>query len=139
MKAREFLNQAYKLNQRINSKLEQVAVLNDLALKATSTITGMPRSSNSGESKTSDAIVKIIDLQDEITRDVDELVDVKREIMHVIKAVDDIDCRLLLEMRYLCYRTWEQIAVDMDYCIDNVFRLHRKSLRLVKEVLEKIQ
>lgn len=139
MKAREFLNQAYKLNQRINSKLEQVAVLNDLALKATSTITGMPRSSNSGESKTSDAIVKIIDLQDEITRDVDELVDVKREIMHVIKAVDDIDCRLLLEMRYLCYWTWEQIAVDMDYCIDNVFRLHRKSLRLVKEVLERIQ
>lgn len=139
MKAREFLNQAYKLNQRINSKLEQVAALNDLALKATSTITGMPRNSNSCESKTSDAIAKIIDLQDEITRDVDALVDIKREIMHVIKAVDNIDCQLLLELRYLCYRSWEEIAVEMSYSIDNMFRLHRKSLRLVKEILESVK
>ena len=44
-----------------------------------------------------------------------------------------------LEMRYLCYRSWEQIAVDMSYCIDNVYRLHRKALRLVEEVLESLQ
>ncbi len=139
MTAREFLNQAYKLDQRINSKLEQVSVLNDLALKATSTVTGMPRSPNHGGSRVSDAIVKIIDLQDEINRDVDALVDIKREIMHVIKAVDNIDCQLLLEMRYLCYRTWEQIAVDMDYSIDNVFKVHRRALQMVRDILERVQ
>ena len=139
MTAREFLNQAYKLDQRINSKLEQVSVLNDLALKATSTVTGMPHSPNHGGFRVSDAIVKIIDLQDEINRDVDALVDIKREIMHVIKAVDNIDCQLLLEMRYLCYRTWEQIAVDMDYSIDNVFKVHRRALQMVRDILERVQ
>ena len=139
MTARDFLNQAYKLDQRINSKLEQVSVLNDLALKVTGVITGMPHSSNHGSSRVADAVDKIVDLQAEINRDVDALVDIKREITHVIKAVDNTDCRLLLEMRYLCYRSWEQIAVDMNYSIDNVFRVHRKALRLVGEILESIQ
>lgn len=139
MTAREYLDQAYKLDQRISSKLEQISVLNDLAQKTTGVITGMPHSPNHGGSRVSDAVDRIVDLQNEIQRDVAELVDIKRGIMHVIKAVDDVDCRLLLEMRYLCYRSWEQIAVNMGYCIDNVFRVHRKALRLVEEVLERLQ
>jgi hypothetical protein len=43
MTAKEYLEQAYRLDQRINSKLEQVASLNELASKATSTLTGMPK------------------------------------------------------------------------------------------------
>lgn len=139
MTAREFLNQAYKLDQRINSKLEQLRTLNELALKVTGTVSGMPHGTDRSSSGPADAIVKIIDLQAEINYQVDELVDTKREIMHVIRSVEDTDCRLLLEMRYLCYRTWEQIAVDMGYCIDNVFRVHRKALRFVDAVLESVQ
>ena len=66
MKAREYLDQAYKLDQRINSKLEQISVLNDLARKATGIITGMPHSPNHGESRVADAVEKIVDLQNEI-------------------------------------------------------------------------
>ena len=42
MTAKEYLSQAYRLDQRIDSKIEQVASLNDLATKCTSTMTGMP-------------------------------------------------------------------------------------------------
>lgn len=139
MTAREFLNQAYKLDQRINSKLEQLRTLSELALKVTGAVSGMPHTTDRSASGPADTIVKIIDLQEEINRQVDELVDTKREIMHVIRSVEDTDCRLLLEMRYLCYRSWEQIAVDMGYCIDNVFRVHRKALRFVDAVLESVQ
>ena len=38
MTAKEYLSQAYKIDNDINSKLEQVASLRDLATKATSTI-----------------------------------------------------------------------------------------------------
>ena len=48
MTAQEYFNQAYKLDQRINSKIEQLAKLNDLAHKATATYTGMPHSPNKG-------------------------------------------------------------------------------------------
>ena len=44
MTAKEYLSQAYKIDNDINSKLEQVTSLRDLATKATSTISDMPGS-----------------------------------------------------------------------------------------------
>ena len=127
MNAKEYLGQAYRLDQRINSKLEQVASLNELATKCTSTLTGMPRNPNRGTSTMADAVGKIVDLQAEINRDIDRLVDLKREMVTVIKAVNNTEYQTLLELRYLCFRTWEQIAVDMGYSIQHIYRLREKA------------
>lgn len=128
MTVKEYLGQAYRLDQRINSKLEQVASLNDLANKVTTTLTGMPKNPNRATSTMADAVAKIIDLQAEINRDIDCLVDLKREIVAVIKTVDNPEYQTLLEKRYLCFETWEQIAVDMDYSIQHIYRLRDKAL-----------
>lgn len=138
MTAKEYLSQAYRLDQRINSKLEQIRTLNELATKTTSTISDMPKSPSPSQSKMADAVAKIADLKNQIAEDTDRLVDIKVRIAHAIKAVDNVDLQLLLELRYLCYHTWEQIAVELEYCIDNVYKLHRRALRLIK-VPEKIQ
>ena len=124
MTTKEYLGQAYRLDQRINSKLEQVASLNELATKCTSTLTGMPRNPNRGNSTMADAVGKIIDLQAEINRDIDQLVDLKREMVKLIKALNNTEYQTLLELRYLCFKTWEQIAVDMGYNVRHVYRLH---------------
>lgn len=131
MTAKEYLSQAYRLDQRINSKLEQVSSLNELATKCTSTLTGMPHSPNRSSSTMADAVTKIIDLQAEINSDIDRLVDLKREIVTVIKAVDNTEYQTLLELRYLCFKTWEQIAVDMNYRVRNVHILHNEALEKV--------
>lgn len=131
MTAKEYLSQAYRLDQRIDSKIEQVASLNDLATKCTTTISGMPHNPSRSTSPMADTIDKIIDLQAEINRDIDALVDLKREIVTVIKAVDNPEYQTLLEKRYLCFLHWEQIAVDMNYGIDNIFKLHKKALACV--------
>ena len=127
MTTKEYLSQAYRLDQRINSKLEQVASLNELATKCTSTLTGMPRNPNRSTSTMADAVGKIKDLQAEINRDIDRLVDLKREMVTVIKAVGNTEHQTLLELRYLCFRTWEQIAVDMGYSIQHIYRLREKA------------
>lgn len=132
MTAKEYLSQAHSLDQRIDAKIAQVKSLNDLATKCTATITGMPRNPNGGGSTMETAVCKIIDLQDEINRDIDRLVDLKREIMEVIKAVADTEYQILLEKRYLCFHTWEQIAVDMGYNVRHLYRIH-------DEALEKVQ
>jgi len=46
MKALDFLSQAYRLDLRIDSKLEQIVSLNELATKCTATISDMPRNPN---------------------------------------------------------------------------------------------
>ncbi len=128
MTKKEYLSQAYRLDQRINSKLEQISSLNQLATKCTSTLTGMPRNSNHGTSTIAEAMSKIVDLQAEINDDIDHLVDLKRDMVRAIKAVGNTECQTLLELRYLCYKTWEQIAVDMGCNVRHVYRLHDEAV-----------
>lgn len=75
-----------------------------------------------------DAVGKIIDLQNEINRDIDRLVDLKREIVTVIKAIENPEYQTLLEKRYLCFLTWEKIAVDMGYDLRWLYRIHKRAL-----------
>ena len=132
MTAKEYLSQAYRLDQRIDAKIAQVASLNDLATKCTATLTGMPRNPNRGSSTMADAVCKIIDLQQEINEDIDRLVDLKREIVAVIKAVENTEYQILLEKRYLSFQTWEQIAVDMGYSIQHIYRIREKAYTSVQ-------
>ena len=132
MTAKEYLSQARFLDNRINSKIQQVSSLNELATKCTATISDMPHSPNKGNSTMADAVCKIIDLQEEINKDIDRLVDLKHEIMGVIKAVPNVEYQTILEKRYLCFISWEQIAVDMGYELRYIHKLHGKALEEVK-------
>lgn len=135
MTVKEYLSQAKFLDQRINSKIQQVAALNDLATKATSTLTGMPRNPNHATSTMEEAIAKIIDLQAEINSDIDTLVDLKRDLSATIKAVGNTEYQTVLEKRYLCFQSWEQIAVEMGYDLRWLYRIHGKALEEVKAIL----
>ena len=128
MKIKEYLMQAYRIDQRINSKLEQIGALHDLATKATVTYSDMPKSPNRSGSRIEDAIIKIIDLEDEINKDIDRLVDLKTDITHLIKNLDSHEYQIILEQRYLCFKSWEQISVDLGYSIQHTFRLHDAAL-----------
>ena len=128
MTAKEYLGQAYRLDQRINSKLEQVLSLRDLTTKATATMSDMPGGGSRNVYKMQDIIGKIIDLENEINADIDQLVDLKREMVATIKSVTDPECQTLLELRFLCFKTWEQIAVEMSYSIQHIYRLREKAL-----------
>ena len=129
MTAKEYLSQAFRLDQRFNSKLEQVMSLRDLATKATSTLSDIAPSGTRNVHRMEDIIVKIVDLENEINRDIDALVDLKREMVSVIKSVANPEYQTILELRYLCFRTWEQIAVDMNYSIQHIYRLRDKALK----------
>lgn len=131
MTAKEYLDQAYRLDQRINSKLEQVLSLRELTTKATATMSDMPGGGSRNVYRMQEIIGKIVDLENEINADIDALVDLKREMVATIKAVTDPECQTLLELRFLCFKTWEQIAVEMNYSIQHIYRLRDKALKMI--------
>ena len=131
MTAKEYLNQAYRIDQRINSKLEQVHSLRGLLTKTNQTYTDMPGNPNRDRSRIEDILVKIIDMENEINEDIDHLVNLKQEIIQTIKAVESLEYQTLLELRYLCYKTWEEIAVDLGYSIQHTYRIRDKALDAV--------
>ena len=132
MTAKEYLNQAYRLDQRIRSKQEQISALNDLATSCSASMTGMPRNPNKGGSRMADAVCKIVDLQDSIAADMQELVELKAEIITTIKAVDCIEYQLILEKRYISGKSWPEIAVDLGYKMRHLYKLQDEALAAVK-------
>lgn len=131
MTAKEYLSQAYRLDKRIDSKIEQLKSLNLLATKCTTTLSDMPKSQSISNSRLEDTVVKIVALQEEINRDIDSLVDLKRDIVRTIKSVQNPEYQIILELRYLCFKNWEEIAVQMNCSIDNVFKIRKNALKSV--------
>lgn len=136
MTSKEYLLQARFLDASIRTKVEQIESLNDLATSCTAVISDMPRNPNRGGSRMADAVMKIIDLQEEIKNDMIALVNLKREIMDVIKAVSSLELRTILEKRYLSFISWERIVVELGYSIQHTYRLHDMALREVDEILK---
>ena len=78
-----------------------------------------------------DVIVKIISMENEVNADIDRLVDLKAEIMRVIKAVASPEHQTLLELRYLCFKPWKVIADRMGYNVRHVYRLHDEAVESI--------
>ena len=131
--AKDYLSQAYRLDQRINSKIEQVQSLRDLAEKASATLSDVPPSKgNRNVHRMEDVIAMIIDMESEISADMKRLINLKHEIVTVINCVESPELQTLLELRYLCYKTWEQIAVALHFDLRWVHRLHNRALSEVE-------
>ena len=133
MTAKEYLSQAFHVDQRIDSKLEQVMKLRESVTKATATLSDMPRADTPNPHRMEDTIGKIVDFEQEINRDIDRLVDLKREARDAISALTDPDQQLVLELRYLCFKRWEDIAVDMGYSLRRLYELNDCALEEISK------
>jgi DNA-directed RNA polymerase specialized sigma subunit len=131
MTSLDYLSEAYRLDLRIDSKLGQIASLNELAEKCSSSITGMPHDPSHSVSSMADAVAKIVDLQTEIDGDIHRLIDIKRQIVAEIKAVDNKECQTLLELRFLCGHSWEEVAAKMGNSIQHPYRMRDLALKKI--------
>ena len=136
MTAKEYLQQARFLDNRIKSKVQQIASLNELATQCTATISDMPHNPNRGGSRMEDAIIKIISLQEEINADIASLVELKREIVTVVRSLHSVEHQTIIEKRYLCGDSWAQIAVDLGYSIQHIYRMHDAALDEIDRILK---
>lgn len=132
MNAKEYLSQARNLDQRIITKTQMIDSLNDLATRCTTTYSDMPKSPNHGNSRLEECVMKIMDLEEQILHDMDKLVDLKKEITYVIRSISNPEYQDLLAKRYICCESWEKIAVDMNYELRYIHKLHSRALQKVK-------
>lgn len=131
MTAKEYMEQARYLDMQINSKIEQVRTLNELATKVTTVYSDMPHSPNRNTGRMEETIAKIIDLESEIDRDIDALVDLKQEVKTAISKIEDEKCRVLLELRYINQKSWEEIANQLGYDLRYIHKIHGRALQKI--------
>ena len=135
MTAKEYLKQAFHIDRRINDKLEQISSLRDLATKATNIINDMPGNATRDPHSMQEVIAKIIDDEEEVNAAIERLVDLKRDIRHTIEQVPDENEKMLLEQRYLSFKSWERLAEDMNFSLRWVHIMHGRALKAVEKIL----
>ena len=91
MTTKAYLGQARFLDMRIKSKIQQIDSLRELATSCTAVLSDMPRNPNHGASKVENCVMKIIEVQEGLQDDINALVELKKEIMATIHAVEDVE------------------------------------------------
>lgn len=133
MTAKEYLNQTYRIDQMINSKIEQIRSLKELSTKISAVLNDMPSSTKDVHSK-ENSIVKMLDMENELKADIDKMVKTKQDVAFTISEVKDRECRLLLEMRYLNFMSWVDISIAMNRSLRGIYYLHSQALKKVEKI-----
>lgn len=129
MRVKDYLHQAYRLDHRINSDIEEMARLREMATSVSSPVFGdKVQTSHSGEAPFARCIEKIMALEAQINAEIDTLVDLKEQIRAVIDKVPDTDERMVLRYRYVHNYTWEQIGNELNADKSTVRRWHGNAL-----------
>ena len=129
---KEELKHIIDLDRRIDSKIRQLESLKQMQGSLSAIDYSKDKVQTSVTSSLENSVVKIVDLQIEINRDIDELVDIKNEARMLINEVKGIE-GTVLEMRYLECMKWEEIAYRLTYSIQHVYRLHGEGLLFISK------
>ena len=129
MTAKEYLQQVYHLNEKIESKLEQIARLQSTATRVTTVITGTPGGGTRLSSRIEDAVVAVQQQSDYLADEIKQLLNLRREVAAAIAELENHNERLVLEYRYLCFYSWQQISIVMKMGVPNIWKIHRHALK----------
>ena len=53
--------------------------------------------------------------------------------MRRIKRVENTEYQTILELRYLCFKRWEENAVEMGYSLRRLYELHDCALKEISK------
>lgn len=127
MTAKEYLKQYQTLDAKIDAKIVQRCKLIDRLRYASANVSGVH--STQPVDKIGDITAQLIDLGKEIDSEIDQLVNLRREIKSRIAALPDPIHRDILEMRYISCWTVVKVAVKRGCSVETVYKLQREALK----------
>lgn len=136
MDAKEYLRSIKKADAIINEKLKELDQLRGMRYRITQTLKPVMVSGGGSHGGFTDASDRLIDLEQEINRDIDLFVDLKREAGVFLRKLENPQHYRVLHQHYVMFETFEQIAVDMGYTYRNVCYLHGRALQAFQRVLD---
>ena len=115
MTAKEYLKQAYRLNERINSNMMELEELQQMVLTITAPRFGdKVQTSPNGEAS--------------FERTIDTYADLMHEVHTVISTVSDVEEQLVLKNRYINNMTWAAIGAEMNADESTIRRWHDRAI-----------
>ena len=108
--AQIYLEQVEKLDSIIKNRLIEKQQWKDIALGITANMDGERVQSSGGKDKMGEAVIKCIDIEAEIDRLIDKLIDTKKDVIQTIEELYSPTEYNVLHLRYIQYKTLQEIA-----------------------------
>ncbi|MDO5445994.1 MAG: hypothetical protein Q4F31_10290 [Eubacteriales bacterium] len=132
MNTKEFFEQAYRINDLIDSKAEMIVRLRCRAENITSSLSPVRVQSSGSDRPMADMLDMMTDLEAEITEDSRKLCETLKSIIRVIQQISDPRYRLILEKHYILGLPFRRIGSEMGYSLSHVMKLHDEALLAAK-------
>ncbi len=136
MTAKEYLQQLHKadviIKQRIQEKVDLRARLSSIGsfdYSKECVQTSLP-----GDALYAEKIARLIDLENEIDRRIDRYDELKHKIIGQLHELNNTDQIKVLYKRYVLGENFEQIAVDLNFSIRNVYKVHGHGLQEFQKI-----
>lgn len=131
MKAKDYLKRLKRLDTIINQKMQELSALRSTAGSPAGIDYSKERvqTSPSGDAPFVHAVHKIIELEKEINAEIDKFVDEKHTIINQIQGLTKVTHIQLLFKRYVEYKNFETIAIEMNFTYQYVIELHGYALQ----------
>lgn len=136
-KAQLYLERVEMIDSIIKNKLIEKRQWMDIALGITANMGGERVQSSGSQSKMADAIEKCVDMEAEIDGLVDRLIDTKKEVIQTIEQLDSPTLYNILHLRYIQFKSLQQIADDYDRDYGWVTTNHGRAISDVQRILDK--
>ena len=132
MTAKEFLCQLKTLDNMINAKLLEKERMRALTTKVTAGLS--ERVQGGGGGGIENAVIKMLELEEQLNVDIDRLVNLKAEARLLIEELADNKHKAILSMYYVSNLTFEQVAENTDISSRWVRKIHGKALKKFEEI-----
>ncbi|WP_288867915.1 hypothetical protein [uncultured Parvimonas sp.] len=96
----------------------------------------MDKVQNSNKSDISDTIVKIVDLEENIKKNISILVEKKNELKSKITILEPTMCKIMY-LRYFEYLSWYEISSQIYYSEGYIKKLHGIALEILRKNVTK--
>ena len=136
VKAKDYLQQLSRLNVIIRQKMKEQADLRNSYYCIGSTDTSKERVSGgaaAGNAGYTHTVDRLVDLEEEINREIDEYADLKHKIINQIHQIEDSKHQKVLYIVYVDGKNLKKAAQAMCFSYDYVKEIHIAALQAFEQ------
>lgn len=135
-KAVNYLSQIEYIEEMIGEKQDIIDSLRS-SITGTSASTESERVQTSPKDRLGETCAKIVDLCEQLNKDIDSFVDMKAEVIQTIdQYVDDLKERRLLYLRYLKFIPIESCAKELRISRATAYNFHKAAMQKIARKFE---
>ena len=128
MTTKDYLNQISRLDNRIQNKLTEIMQYRELSISLTAVNSDIKVRTSPDMDKIGSSIARLAEMEQQLDALIDRFVDKKTHIVAQIDAMEDEVQYQVLFARYIERKTFEKIALELNYSLRQISRVHEKAL-----------